>query len=641
MSKTFEQLKPVIKALDNRIKVNLEAFPTDTAEGAIASFSDGADAPVNSLVVDVEPAQSGTGDPTPENIRPISGRTGGNITLCGKNFLKNTAKSHTTNGVSYVVNADGTITASGKPTGGNGRCDVCNISNPSKALLDTFSGKKLAGCPEGGGTITYSAYRLQLIIDGVLVCADFGDSVQIPDLSQYYGASNLYIDATVRPAHTGETLVFKPIISEDATYDTYVPYSGESYAVTFPNEAGGVYGGAFDVVSGVLTVDKTIVKLGDFTWYTLQVAGENVYQVRNIIFPEGAAGDPPKTWCEALKTMPYGINSSYQTLDNILWPHVNGTFLVRCSSYADAESFKEAMQDINLVVPRAPQTFQLTPTEVKSLLGINNIYADCGNVSVEYRTDTTAYVAKEIASVYNSIHNIGSDYVIGPDFRKRNVTLTMLGKLKYLQAFCIYNGHYYSTDGSHIAEQDEGFGLIRDVAISVGHGNAFQLGTNGKAYISGWDDHKIYVVDLPTLTIDSVIDLPTTTGYTTCAVDELRQLAYIFQTDAGPFTVGTYNFIVYDYDNQHVVSTTRVSERFAAMQAVDCYMDLIVGLSGGGTESAPNDYRIYTKSGNMVGKFVIGSMSAVEPEGVFIDRSSGDVYMSINTRDVYKLDILA
>lgn len=401
MSKTYEQLEPVISALDKRIKTNLEAYPTDTAEGSIASFSDGADAPVKSLVVGIEPVQEGSGDPSPDNVRPITGRTTANITMCGKNVLKITAKTHTTNNVTYDVNADGTITTNGTATGGNGRCDIINISNPSKALLDAFSGKRLAGCPEDGA---YNTYLIHLIIDGTLICRDTGSGVQIPDLSQYYGASNLYIDASVRTNYTAENLVFKPIISDDASYGAYEPYSGESLAVAFPTEAGTVYGGTLDVTSGLLTVDKAIVNLGNLTWNALQVMGKNLFQVQYHLFPAGADGESSKAWCEALKTMPYGFNTSYQTYDNILWPHTNGSFLVSCSTYTDVDLFKEAMNGVYLVYPmKTPQTFQLTPTEIKSMFGINNIYADCGNISVEYRADTSAYIAKKIAEAISAL----------------------------------------------------------------------------------------------------------------------------------------------------------------------------------------------------------------------------------------------
>ena len=56
----------------------------DTASGPIASFPDGADGlPVKALTVAIEPVQSGTGDPSPTNVRPISGWTGCNISHSG------------------------------------------------------------------------------------------------------------------------------------------------------------------------------------------------------------------------------------------------------------------------------------------------------------------------------------------------------------------------------------------------------------------------------------------------------------------------------------------------------------------------------------------------------------------------------
>ena len=63
----------------------IDAFPTDAVSGEIASFSDGADdIPVKNLTVNIKPTQSGTGDPSPNNVRPISGRTGTTITCNNK-----------------------------------------------------------------------------------------------------------------------------------------------------------------------------------------------------------------------------------------------------------------------------------------------------------------------------------------------------------------------------------------------------------------------------------------------------------------------------------------------------------------------------------------------------------------------------
>ena len=44
------------------------------ASGAVASFETNIAAPIRSLRVDMQPIQAGSGDPSPDNIRPITGR---------------------------------------------------------------------------------------------------------------------------------------------------------------------------------------------------------------------------------------------------------------------------------------------------------------------------------------------------------------------------------------------------------------------------------------------------------------------------------------------------------------------------------------------------------------------------------------
>lgn len=45
-----------------------------------------------------------------------------------------------------------------------------------------------------------------------------------------------------------------------------------------------------------------------------------------------------------------------------------------------------------------PQTYQLTPQDVDSLLGDNNVWHDAnGNTTANYRADVTLYITKKIA----------------------------------------------------------------------------------------------------------------------------------------------------------------------------------------------------------------------------------------------------
>ena len=232
---------------------------------------------------------------------------------------------------------------------------------------------------------------------------------------------------------------------------------------------------------------------------------------------------------------------------------------------------------------------------------------------------------------------LGGNYSIDSAFKKTSVSLQRLGRLTYPQSFLIYNGNYYSTDGTHISVQNSNFVEINNVELNVGHGNNFQLGHDGKAYISGWNDQKIYVIDLDTLTIDSTIVLPTT-GYTTCGVDDINKLIYIFQTDTNNNSESNYNFIVYDYLNNIIKSSGKKTEKFGAIQGIDFIDGKIFVINGFGTSTIPNYYKIYNTIGDVIGEYKLQQTSTNEPEGIFVDRDTKDVYLGIfaySQQDVY------
>ena len=83
--------------------VNGSSPQYQTITGRIVSFLTQRIAPLK-IEADLEPIQSGTGDPSPDNVRPISGHTGAVVNVSGINlFDKTTAQA------GYVDNADGQI----------------------------------------------------------------------------------------------------------------------------------------------------------------------------------------------------------------------------------------------------------------------------------------------------------------------------------------------------------------------------------------------------------------------------------------------------------------------------------------------------------------------------------------------------
>ena len=173
----------------------------------------------------------------------------------------------------------------------------------------------------------------------------------------------------------------------------------QRYPITFPTEAGTVYGAYVDVTGGELVVNRAMVDLGTLWWAMYNVTQGALFRsdtpIDNVYIPYNSTNF---------------ICSNYQTIDPA--HRKNGT--ITCSvknkvdivdnRYSDAKSFKEAMSGVQLVYELAePIHYPLTVTEIRTLLGQNNVWADCGDTEVEYRADTTLYINKKIAEAISAL----------------------------------------------------------------------------------------------------------------------------------------------------------------------------------------------------------------------------------------------
>ena len=115
---------------------NLATPHTATATGDIASFSTDMAAKLKECKCEFEPVQSGSGDPSPTNVRPISGWTGAKVSRTGKNIIYPTYESRTQNNVTFTVNSDGSITTTTDGTASASAYAAPNLSSdPSKMQL--------------------------------------------------------------------------------------------------------------------------------------------------------------------------------------------------------------------------------------------------------------------------------------------------------------------------------------------------------------------------------------------------------------------------------------------------------------------------------------------------------------------------
>ena len=308
------------------------------------------------------------------NICPISGWTGAKVERCGKNLLKLVASEM----ISFGWNRRFPF----KIKAGNYVMSCVN----QFMISDVVKGAKVELIDSAGAEVKeiYNAYN-------------FGDSVFSFTFSVTESEAEKVSMVEFRPTAdnaTADTFIDANIqIELGSTATAYAPYSGNTYSISWQTEAGTVYGGSLDVTSGLLTVTHAIVNLGDQSWSynsgALRFDCTSSAQLGAKSIPDA---NVPDAYCSQYQVVKFNGNYSSSGPDNVLF--FDSTLLrVRDKKYTDAAVFKSAMNGVQLVYELAtPLTYQLTPTQITTLLGENNVWADTGDTAVQYVADTKLYI---------------------------------------------------------------------------------------------------------------------------------------------------------------------------------------------------------------------------------------------------------
>lgn len=165
------------------------------------------------------------------------------------------------------------------------------------------------------------------------------------------------------------------------------PVTSDTYTVSW-SEHGTVYGGELNVTTGVLSVTYKAVTFDgsdDETWGNY--SNYNGYYINISDMKQGTRQDG---LCNIL-TLSKG---TAQGQTNAFWVGAGNTRIYVIGVYdsmgATVEAFRSFLSNTNMVIvyPLAtPDTYNLTPTQINTLLGDNGIYCDTGDTSVTYRAD--------------------------------------------------------------------------------------------------------------------------------------------------------------------------------------------------------------------------------------------------------------
>lgn len=236
------------------------------------------------------------------------------------------------------------------------------------------------------------------------------------DASQVFIVDSSYTDvATFKAAMSGVMLVYElatpttetatpytnpQIVSKYGTLEyvtnSIVPVGHKTTYLTRD-----IFGGYVDLISGKLVVDKAMVDLGSLEWQYR----ESESPVAPYFYTTNA---PDIKSPGALYTNPINaICSKYPVVIRTSSTFVDGTLCgdgtvtevlqiqIKDTSYTNVATFKSAMNGVQLVYELAtPQTYQLTPQQVNTLVGTNNVWSEQGNIELSYHIPITNLLVK-------------------------------------------------------------------------------------------------------------------------------------------------------------------------------------------------------------------------------------------------------
>lgn len=204
-------------------------------------------------VVSLEPKQAGTGDPSPENIRPISGWDKVQVTRCGKNLAR----------IQPIITD--TQIQSVLDFGKDLHFDKLLISFQCKNLKVTYVGATVFRLVKCDGTEQNYNWQNIYINEKRVTTTDNPDGLATLEINNIDFCKLIVVwtrNSYSRISEDSELTKF--MVELDPAPTAYEPYQGDTYDMALPET---VYGGTVDAVTGA----------GSKTWgYIASYNGESL-----------------------------------------------------------------------------------------------------------------------------------------------------------------------------------------------------------------------------------------------------------------------------------------------------------------------------------------------------------------------------
>ena len=344
-----------------------------------------------SITASFTPIQSGTGDPSPDNVRPISGRTSVEVTRCGKNLL----------------DSPNEITTSGYGNSGgwaNNFIASNIVVDPNKEYI--FSGTKT--CSDNMEWWNY-------------VVVFYSDEKVPEDIKSHekiwnYIGKDQFIDiaAPFTPEKKYLHVTFGNIVNEDgvegegwltftnlqlelgSTPTAYEPYAGNTYPIDLGQN---VYGGTVDIGTGIGRDETLFLSLAitDMNNNEEFPGWKNLPELVKVVgegWNKSLTGDQVVS-CNITPGATFsgkpalGVNT-IRPVSSVIFLNID-TFGLTQSQWQ--EQYPDLVFQVCLKLAE-PRPFTFSPVSIPTLKGQNTIYTDAGSLTVSGREDLAHAISR-------------------------------------------------------------------------------------------------------------------------------------------------------------------------------------------------------------------------------------------------------
>ena len=318
------------------------------------------------------------------NIRPISGVSSDAVVVTGVNVWDEETEGG-------LLNSDGTVTANQTRLVTKNYIPI--VSGETYCVSIPYSGRgRGAFYDENHGLISYFG--------------DFpksGEPAVFPNDGTIYPSGSSYYFTFIAPSGACY-LKYNIISAYGSTYNNDISFNYPStdhsyhsgtanavYHLTIPTPPGTVYGGEIKYQPEKKLIDKMgIADIGDLSW-----SYSSTYGIMSVSLAQGKSISAESLLCSVYKYGGYNVNNSEMLTapDKTIWKRFgnglnqNATAIyIKDSDYTDKDVFKTAMAGQKICYELAePIEYNLSDlTDIETLNGVNNVWADDGELTVKY-----------------------------------------------------------------------------------------------------------------------------------------------------------------------------------------------------------------------------------------------------------------